>query len=86
MLRVFKHLDQSVARLEEASARIETAREEPLSMASVQTWLEALTDFAAALSEIQRFSNESVHEKLHELADRFGLKSFPGEPTRPPDC
>ncbi len=79
-----KHLDQAVAELEAAGARIETAREEPLSLASVQAWLAALTDFAAALSEIQRFNNESVHEKLHQLADRVGLKSFPGEPARPP--
>jgi hypothetical protein len=42
----------------------------------MQEWLDALNDFSAALSDIQRYTNESVHEQLHELAERIGLQSF----------
>jgi hypothetical protein len=43
--------------------------------------LAALTDYAEALKDIQEYSNESVHEKLHQLAGRVGLRKFPGEKT-----
>ena len=77
------HLDQSVARLDQASARIEAARQRSFSLESLGEWLEALTDFTSALSDIHSFNNESVHEKLHDLAARVGLKTFPGERARP---
>jgi len=72
-----KHLDEAVVRLKAASARIDAARAQPASVASLQEWLTALTDFCRALSDIQSFTNESVHEKLHELAGRVGLREFP---------
>ena len=31
------------------------------------------------LSEVQAYCNESVHEKLHELAGRIGLRKFPAD-------
>ena len=43
-----------------------------------KVWLEALTDYCLALSEVQSYHNESVHEKLHELAGRAGIRPFPG--------
>ena len=82
-MSVPEHLDQAVARLQQASARIEAARAQRTSLDSVREWLEALTDLASALSDIHSFSNESVHEKLHDLAARAGLKSFPGGRARP---
>ncbi len=72
-----KQLEAAVARLKEASARIEQARAKPVSLESQQEWLTALTDFTSALSDIQEFNNESVHEKLHELAGRMRLRKFP---------
>lgn len=72
-----KHLEEAAARLEEASWRIDQAREKPLTLESLQEWLTALTDYAYALNEIHNFNNESVHEKLHLLAGRVGLKKFP---------
>jgi hypothetical protein len=39
-------------------------------------WLEALTAYCEALADIQTYNNESIHEKLHELAGRVGLKKF----------
>ncbi|MEW6544732.1 MAG: hypothetical protein AB1411_14130 [Nitrospirota bacterium] len=72
-----KHLEEAVARLKEASARIDRAREEPVTLDSLKEWLAALTDFSAALADVQEYNNESVHEKLHEIAARLGLRRFP---------
>ncbi len=77
-----KHLEEAAARLKQAAARIDKAREEPPSLKALEQWLSALTDFSLALSDIQSFNNESVHEKLHELADRIGYKRF--APARRP--
>lgn len=65
------HLEDAAARLSEASWRIERAKEKPLTSASQREWLVALTDFSVALSDIQRFNNESIHEKLHDLTGRL---------------
>ncbi|MFI5398032.1 MAG: hypothetical protein ACHQ9S_21045 [Candidatus Binatia bacterium] len=72
-----KHLDEAVTRLKEASARIDETRAKPLTLESLREWLVALTDYALATSDVQTFNNESIHEKLHELAGRVGVKEFP---------
>jgi len=80
-----KHLDEAAARLKEASLRIEQARDKPITPDNQQAWLGALTDFSMALSDIQEYTNESIHEKLHEIAARVGLRQFPAtEPKRTP--
>lgn len=76
-MTVSKHLDNAAARMKEASFRIEAARQGPLTCENQNVWLEALTDYCVALSEVQAYCNESVHEKLHELAGRTGLRKFP---------
>jgi len=76
-MTVPKHLDNAAARMKEASFRIEAARQGPLTCENQNVWLEALTDYCMALSEVQAYCNESVHEKLHELAGRTGLRKFP---------
>lgn len=76
-MAVPKHVDEAAARLKAASARINDVRAKPASIDGLQQWLAALTDFCLALSDIQSFNNESVHEKLHELAGRAGLREFP---------
>jgi hypothetical protein len=70
-----KHLDDAVTRMKNASTRIEQARQEPASDESLRYWLIALSDFCVALSDIQAFNNESVHEKLRELAERTHVKA-----------
>jgi hypothetical protein len=72
-----KHLTEAVGRLKGASVRIEQARGKPVTLENQQEWLTALTDFSMALSDIHEFNNESIHEKLHEIAGRLGLKRFP---------
>ena len=72
-----RHLDEAVAKLEQASYQIDQARAKPLTLDSVREWLEGLTSYVRATTEIQQLDNESVHEKLHELAGRVGLRQFP---------
>jgi len=72
LVAVLKHLEEAAKRLEAASYRIEQAREQPLSPESQREWLEGLTEFCMALSDVQEFSTESLHEKLHELAGSLG--------------
>lgn len=67
-----KHLEEAAKRLEAAGYRIEQARDKPSSPESQREWLEGLTDYCLALSDIQEFCNESLHEKLHALAAALG--------------
>ena len=76
-MSVPKHLDEAAAKLKEAAFRIDEARQGPLTCENQKVWLEALTDYCLALSEVQSYNNESVHEKLHELAGRIGVRKFP---------
>lgn len=81
-----KHLEEAVSRLEDASARIEQARAAPTTLETLRDWLEAVTAYAEALSDVHRFTNESVHEKLHALATRLGDQRLlqGSEPAPPP--
>jgi len=71
-----KHLNEAAARLKDATRRIEAVRSKPVTPDNLARWLGAVSDFALALSDIQMYDNESVHEKLHELRERVGLKKF----------
>jgi hypothetical protein len=71
-----EHLRDAAARVEDASRRIDAARNEPTSAASMREWLVALTDYVEALSDVQRFANESLHEKLHLIAGRVGADAL----------
>lgn len=79
-----KHLDEAASRLEGAAIRIERARSAPTSLDSLREWLEAITEYADALSDLHRFTNESVHEKLHELAARLNVGDVLGGSASPP--
>lgn len=76
-MTVPRHLEVAAAKLKEAEFRIEEARQGPTTCENQKLWLEALTDYCAALSEIQAYCNESVHEKLHALAGHIGWRQFP---------
>lgn len=80
-MAVPKHLEEAVSRLEKAAARVELVREKPASLENHRQWLEALTEFVFALSEIHEYTNESIHEKLHELTARVGLRAPSGPPA-----
>ncbi len=83
-MTLHKLLANAADRLSEAGARIERARMAPFDANQTKEWLEALTQYVLALNDIQSLNNESVHEKLHELAGRVGLKHFPGGPEARP--
>jgi len=72
-----KHLEEAVARMKDASGRIEHARAQPVSLEMLRDWIAAVSDFCLALSDVHSFNNESVHEELHELAERVGIKERP---------
>lgn len=75
-MTVPKRLEEAASRLEEAYWRVDMARKKPLSQESQREWLEALTDATRAMSDIEQANNESVHEKLHQLASHVGLGEF----------
>ena len=74
-MAVPQHLEDAVNRLKEASWRIDQARPKASTIEQIREWLVALTDFSIVLSDIQGYNNESIHEKLHELAGR--MKKLP---------
>lgn len=76
-MTVPKHLDVAAGKMKEALFRIDEARQGPVTCENQKVWLEALTDYCLALSEVQAYCNESVHEKLHELAGHAGLRKCP---------
>jgi hypothetical protein len=65
-----KHLDDAAERIEQAAARIRAVRAEPASQEAMVEWLAALTDYVTALAESHSYANESIHEKLQDLARR----------------
>lgn len=78
-----RHLEEAAKRLEEASARIREARASTEAQGPYREWLEALTDYTDALSEVQRFANESVHEKLRRLAAQLEISRDFEDATAP---
>jgi hypothetical protein len=69
-----KQLEEAVDRLKTAAYRIDEAREQPVTLESLRGWLAALTDHSKALADVQLLNNESIHEKLHALAEQAGMK------------
>lgn len=62
-----KHLEEAAGRLEEARLRLMAAREGPSTPESQREWLEALTEYALALTELHEYTNEALYEKLAPL-------------------
>lgn len=79
-MTVSRHVEEAAGKLEEAARQIVLPREGPDSCESQRVWLEALTAYCEALADIHTYNNESIHEKLYELAGRIGLRKFPSSP------
>ncbi len=75
-MTVSRHVEEAAGRMQEAAKQVAQAREGPDTCENQRVWLEALTAYCEALADIQTYNNESIHEKLHELAGRVGLKKF----------
>jgi len=76
-MTVSRHVEEAAEKLQEAARQITLAREGPATCENQRIWLEALTAYCEALADIQSYNNESVHEKLHALLGRMGLRTFP---------
>ena len=72
-----RHVEEAAGKLREAAQQIALAREGPNTCENQRVWLEALTAYCEALADMHAYNNESVHEKLHALAGRMGLRKFP---------
>jgi hypothetical protein len=79
-MTVSRHVEEAAEKLQEAARQIALAREGPATCENQRVWLEALTAYCEALADIQTYNNESVHEKLHALSGRMGLRKFPSAP------
>jgi hypothetical protein len=69
-MALLKHLEEAAERLKKASARIEEARAKPATPETLRSWLEALTDYSMALSDLHDLNTEAIEEKLEKLARR----------------
>ena len=76
-MTVSRHGEEAAGKLQEAARQIALAREGPDTCENQRAWLEGLTAYCAALADVHTYNNESIHEKLHELAGRIGLRKFP---------
>jgi hypothetical protein len=63
-----KTMEAAANKMEAASTRMRELREGPFTPGNLKDWLEALTDYALALGEVQEYSQQSIHEKLQALA------------------
>ncbi len=72
-----RHLEEATVRMEHASARMDAARRRAATVESLRDWLSALTDYVLAATDVHSYTNESVHEKLHEMAERERVKLEP---------
>jgi hypothetical protein len=59
-----KHLDEAASRLEDAHRRIKKVREQQPTNENLRAWLVALTDYAEATHDVQRFCDEAVNERI----------------------
>lgn len=71
-MAITAHLEQAAERLELAQLKLSHFRESPSTPANTRRWLEALTDYAQALGEVQAFSQEAIDERLQALERRLG--------------
>ena len=69
-----KHIEEATSRLESAHARIAAAREPAPTLDNLDRRLAALEEAVTALTDIHSFNVESIHEKLHELAERIRVE------------
>ena len=76
-MTVSRHVEEAAGKLQEAARQIALVREGPDNCENQRAWLEGLTAYCEALADIHAFNNESIHEKLHALAGRIGLRTFP---------
>jgi len=73
-----RHLDEAASRLEDAHRRIRKVREQQPTNENLRAWLVALTDYAEATHDVQRFSDEALNERLQALSGPAQKSRGPG--------
>lgn len=63
-----KHLDEAASRLEDAQRRIKKVRDLQPTNENLRAWLLALSDYAEATHDVQRFGDEALHERVQQLS------------------
>ena len=69
-----KQIELAASRLQGAQKHIAEAREQPATLGRLERRLAALEEAMTALTDIQSCNVESIHEKLHALADRMRVE------------
>lgn len=67
-MALIKHLEEAADRLKHAGARMKDARVKPITPESLHEWLNALTDYSFALSDLHDINTEAIQEQLEGLA------------------
>jgi hypothetical protein len=68
-----KLIASAAQRMEVATAKITETRNLPPTQANLVEWMEALTDYTLALTDLVTYNNESAHEKIQEISARTKL-------------
>lgn len=70
-----EHIDSALDKLERANRRLEQARQGE----ALRPWLEALTDYVLALSDVAALDRESLDETLNRITARLGMDQAAGQ-------
>jgi hypothetical protein len=73
VMSLAKHLEQATSRLEAARSVLRETREEVATIDGLKRRVDTLEQCVSALSEIQSYTNESIHEKLHRIATQLRM-------------
>lgn len=79
-MALLKHLEEAAERLKRASARMNAARTKSPSPENLHDWLDALTEYTVALSDLHDLNMEAIQERLDKLEAR---QRQIGPPTGP---
>lgn len=67
----------AATRMEAAAKKLAEARELPFTPGALKQWMEALTEYALALGEVQQYSQQSIHEKLQAVGRELHRPAAP---------
>ena len=76
-----EHMQQALSRLERADLKVKSASRKPDSPERIEEWLEGLTEYVLALSDLHELDREDLANELGVIKARLGLDASP--PTRP---
>lgn len=69
-MALMKHLEEAADRLKKSGAQMEEARGKPITAETMHEWLNAVTEYSFALSDLHDINMEAMQEQLDDLAGR----------------